>query len=81
MYLLNRHCQYYSYKDESLTTFLRGCYLLSLLRPILPSVGEFAISSDGYFFSNVILKEKSFVDNILEIFCSYGGIMTSNSGR
>ena len=33
----------------SLTLFLRGCYLLSLLRPMLPSVGGFAISSDGYF--------------------------------
>ena len=28
-----------------------GCYLLSLLRPMLPSVGGFAISSDGYFYS------------------------------
>ena len=24
--------------------------MLSLLRPMLPSVGDFAISSDGYFF-------------------------------
>ena len=35
----------------SLTSFLRGCNLLSLLRPMLPSVGGFAISSDGYFLS------------------------------
>ena len=34
----------------SLTSFLWGCYLSSLLRPMLPSVGRFAISSDGYFF-------------------------------
>ena len=34
----------------SLASFLRGCYLLSLLRPMLPSVGGFAISSDGFFF-------------------------------
>ena len=33
----------------SLTSFSRGCYLPSLLRPMLPSVGGFAISSDGYF--------------------------------
>ena len=33
----------------SLTSFLRGCYLPSLLRPMLPLVGGFAISSDGYF--------------------------------
>ena len=33
----------------SLTSFLRVCCLLSLLRPMLPSVGGFAISSDGYF--------------------------------
>ena len=35
----------------SLTSFLRGCYLLSLLRLMPPLVGGFAISSDGYFFS------------------------------
>ena len=36
----------------SLTSFLRGCYryLPSLLRPMLPSVGGFAISSAGYFY-------------------------------
>ena len=34
----------------SLSLFLRAFYLLSLLRPILTSVGGFAISSDGYFF-------------------------------
>ena len=34
-----------------LTSFLRGCYLPSLLRPMLPSVGGFAISSDGYFYA------------------------------
>ena len=33
----------------SLTSFLRGCYLPSLLRPMLHSVEGFAISSDGYF--------------------------------
>ena len=33
----------------SLTSFLRRCYLLSLLRPMLPSVGGFAISSDCAF--------------------------------
>ena len=33
----------------SLTLFLRACYLLSLLRPMLPLVGGLAISSDGYF--------------------------------
>ena len=36
-----------------LTLFLRGCYLLSLLRPMLPSVGGFASSSDGYFLWQV----------------------------
>ena len=34
----------------SLTSFSRGCYLPSLLRPMLPSVRGFAISSDGYFY-------------------------------
>ena len=34
----------------SLTLLLRGCYLLSFkLRPMLPSVGGFAISSAGFF--------------------------------
>ena len=33
----------------SLTSFLRGCYLLSLLRPMLPLIGGFAISDDDYF--------------------------------
>ena len=37
-------------KMTSLTSFLRGCCLLSLLRPMLPSVRGFAISSDGYFY-------------------------------
>ena len=35
---------------SNLTSLLTGCYLLTLLRPMLPSVGGFAISSDGYFF-------------------------------
>ena len=39
-------------KMTNLTLFLRGCYLLSLLRPILPSVGGFAISCDGCFYHN-----------------------------
>ena len=39
----------------SLTSFLRGCYLPSLPRPMLPLVGGFAISSDGYFFRVVRL--------------------------
>ena len=34
----------------SLTLVFRACDLLSLLRPMLPSVGGFAILSDGYFF-------------------------------
>ena len=44
------------YKDDKSnfifkpTSFLRVCYLLSVLRPMLPLVGGFAISSDGYFF-------------------------------
>ena len=33
----------------SLTSILRGCYELSLLRPMLSLVRGFAISSDGYF--------------------------------
>ena len=40
----------------SLTSFLKGCYLLSLQRPMLPSVGGFAISSDGYFFFRLYIK-------------------------
>ena len=32
-----------------LISFLRGCYLLNLLRLMLPLVRGFAISSDGYF--------------------------------
>ena len=39
-------------KMTSLTSFLKGCFLLSLLRPNLPSVGGSAISSDGFFFLN-----------------------------
>ena len=34
----------------SLTLSLRGCYLPSLLRPMLSLVRGLAISSDGYFF-------------------------------
>ena len=41
----------------SLTSFLRGCYLLSLLRPMLPSVGGLAISSDGYFCLSTALED------------------------
>ena len=37
----------------SLTLFLIGCYLLSLFRPMLPSVGGFVTSSDGYFLSRL----------------------------
>ena len=37
----------------SLISFLRGCYLPSLLRPMLPMVGGFAVFSDGYFFQTV----------------------------
>ena len=33
MHLLNRQCQYKAYKDDKSTSFLRGCYLLGLLRP------------------------------------------------
>ena len=33
-----------------LTSLLRACYLLRLLRPMLPSVGGFAISYNFYFF-------------------------------
>ena len=33
----------------SLTSFTREWFLPSLLRPMLPSVGGFAISSDVYF--------------------------------
>ena len=39
----------------SLTSFLRRCYLLSLLRPMLPSVGGFAISSDCAFSCEIFL--------------------------
>ena len=35
----------------SLTSFLRGCYLLRLLRPMLPLVWGFVISYDGYFLT------------------------------
>ena len=34
-----------------LTSFLRGCFLLILLRPMLPLVGGFAISSDSYILN------------------------------
>ena len=46
MHLLNR---YKAYKGDKSNFVLRGCYLLSLLRPMLPSDGGFAISLDGYF--------------------------------
>ena len=37
-------------------------------------------SNDMQFFSDILLiKKKSIVDGILEIFCSYGGTITSNS--
>ena len=36
----------------SLTLFLNACYLLSLLRPMLPSVGGVAISCEDYFSKN-----------------------------
>ena len=36
----------------SLTLFLRGCHLQSLLKPMLPLVGGFAIFSDGYFLKD-----------------------------
>ena len=45
--MLNRYVNIKHTRMTSLTSFLRGCYLLSLLRPMLPSVGGFAISSDG----------------------------------
>ena len=41
-------------KHTGITSFSRGCYLPSLLRLMLPSVGGFAISSDGYFSSLTI---------------------------
>ena len=40
----------------SLTSFLKGCYLPNFLRPMLPSVGGFAISSDGYFFISTCIS-------------------------
>ena len=39
----------------SLSLFLRACYFLSLLRPVSPSVVGFAISSDGYFLSVIMV--------------------------
>ena len=44
----------------SLTSFLRGCYLPSLLRPMLPSVGGFSISSDGYLY---VFGDKTYFQN------------------
>ena len=35
----------------SLTSFLSGCFLLRLFRPMLPSVGGFTISSDDYILN------------------------------
>ena len=50
MHLLNRYNNNIKHtRMTSLTSFLRGRYLPSLLRPMLPSVVGFAISSDGYF--------------------------------
>ena len=46
-----KHTRMYNIQG-CLTSFIRGCYLLSLLRPMLPLVGDFAISSDGYFYKN-----------------------------
>ena len=43
-------CQYKAYKHDKSNFILRGCYLLSLLRPMLSSVGGFAISVFFFFF-------------------------------
>ena len=44
--------QYETYKDDkSNFVFLEDAtYLLSILRPMLPSIGGFAVSSDVFFF-------------------------------
>ena len=49
MHMLNRQCQYKVYREDK-SNFVRACYLLNLLGPMLPSVGVFAISFDGYFY-------------------------------
>ena len=46
MHLLNSNVNIRHTRMTSLTLFLRGCSLPSLLRPMLPSVGGFAIFSD-----------------------------------
>ena len=48
--MLDNHVNIRHTKMTSLISFLRGCYLPSLLRPMLLSAGGFAISSDGYFY-------------------------------
>ena len=45
----------------SLTSFLRERFLPNLLRPMLPSVGEFAILSDGYFIIYFTIGEKEII--------------------
>ena len=50
MHLLTCNVSIKHTRMTSLTSFLRKCYLPSLLRPMLSLVGGFPISSDGYFY-------------------------------
>ena len=56
MHLLNRECEYEAYKDDKSNFVFRSMFFAkftqALHRLMLPSVGGFAISSDGFFFQN-----------------------------
>ena len=53
MHLLKRQCQYKVYKDDKSNFVCKSIlFSLNLLRPMLPSVSGFAISSD-FFYKNM----------------------------
>ena len=66
MHLLNMQCRYKAYKDDKSNFVFKRVLFAKFTQPMLPSVGGFAISSDGY-----CLEEKNIAITLAHLFGAF----------